>query len=105
MSETAIELPEDVVETARITVVVGMAERGNGVWYEYNGLSPEAAEGYLRSVLRRIESESDRRWAPPAADVQDLMDEGFVLGVHLDCPHCGEEIDIEADDDYEDDDE
>jgi len=76
-----------------------MGEDGTGCAYEYDGLSPEAAIGYLTTVIDQLRDEVKERWE--AARASD-----FTFSVQLECPECGEEINISnaeyADDDEED---
>lgn len=75
-----------------------MGEDGTGCAYEYDGLSPEAAIGYLTTVVDQLREEVRERWSS-ARD-----DEGLAFHINLECPECGEEIDIHAHPGYDDDD-
>lgn len=85
-------LPDDVVEVGSVHIAVGMGEDGTGCAYEYDGLSPEAAIGYVTTVLDQLREEVRGRWdAARDADVD--------FSINLECPECGEQIHISTDDD------
>lgn len=69
-----------------------MGEDGTGCAYEYDGLSPEAAIGYVTTVLDQLREEVRDRW-------ETARNANFQFSVHLECPECGEEIHVSTDDD------
>lgn len=90
-------LPDNVAEVASVHISVGMGEDGTGCAYEYDGLSPEAAIGYLTTVVDQLRQEVRDRW-------DSVRDDGLAFHINLECPECGEEIDITSSPDFEDDD-
>lgn len=85
-------LPDDVAEVASIHISVGMGEHGMGCSYNYEGLEPEAAMGYVMSVYDQLREEVLRRWAVAKGE------EWEIEPIHLTCPHCDEDIDISPED-------
>lgn len=77
---------EELVETGKITIHVGLNSEGTRSWYSIDGMDLEPASGYVRSALRAIEQEVDDGWF---ADSFLLTIDGLV------CPHCDEEITVE----------
>lgn len=66
-------LPDDIPETGFILVSVGLDEGGIAMAYRYDGLSPEAAIGYLTTVTDLMRDEV--RFAWHAARLEELDDE------------------------------
>jgi len=51
-------LPDDVVETGYVLISVGLDESGVAVGYDYEGLPPEQAIGYLIAFSDILREES-----------------------------------------------
>lgn len=73
MTERRSALPDEVPETGYVLISVGIDEGGIAMAYNYDGLTPEAAIGYLTSVTDLIRD--DIRFAWQAARMEAFDDE------------------------------
>jgi hypothetical protein len=83
----------DLTIVGRINVFVVLHDDGTHTAFNLEDVSAEAAVGYLQVVQDRLRTLVANGW-PDDYDFE-LDFDGF------DCPHCGEHIDIEEDDEDE----
>lgn len=78
-------LPEDVAVTGTIQIAITLGAGGTGLSYGFDGITTEAAIGYLTVILDRLRQERSLQWDH--------------------CPGCGQPwAEHDFDDDEEDDD-
>lgn len=84
------DLPEDVTEIGAISISLFMGSDGIDYGYGMEGLSKEAALGYLQAVADRIRADCSMDWSEG--------DEEFLC-IGPECPNCGfERSDLEDND-------
>lgn len=73
-------LPDNLTETGRITVRTMLGSEGTGTAFESEGVSTEAAIGYLTVVIDRLRDQAAANWDQ---DTEPII-------IELECPHCNE---------------
>ncbi len=95
-------LPDDIPEVASIRISVGLEESGTGTGYAVEGMSSEAAIGYLTTIADKLRAQVANSWEDAQSDKE------FDVELHalcIECPSCGEEITIDPSDVFGEEDE
>lgn len=61
-------LTDTAVETGRITIQIMLGQHGSGMAYDLEGLTPEAAIGYLVALTDRIRDNRRFSWDDGCGD-------------------------------------
>jgi hypothetical protein len=89
-TEALPDLP--IVGSIRIDVVLNA--NGTAPEFSYEGMSPEQVIGYLTVVKDRMREIVARDWPEPELDFMLDLD-----SIEIDCPHCGETVEIDPQED------
>lgn len=77
MPDKYTALPDHVPEMGYVLISVGMDEDGEGMAYEVEGISPEAAVGYLTVLTDLLRDQMRFQWYTAVSDDEEEDDDGL----------------------------
>jgi hypothetical protein len=84
-------LPDNVPEVASIRISIGLAEDGQGTGWSVDGMSDEAAIGYLTSITDLLRAKVAHAWRPENEEVIRALEDVIV-----ECDSCGHHFPLTA---------